>query len=287
MSAVDGSRVQIPVLTQPGDIGPERRILVDNEDEIRKVRDARWRLGRGGLQVQEEEDIDASKCEAARDQVIAWCVNHNPRSEMEAWRAATRSAKIITELLKEVTGDRDFTCTSEMWQAAIRVRDELLIPAAQKLGEERGKRIWKICLEKELEVRLCFQGIQASNGHQAKTLLRETGIDATEEEWEKATCIIRRRRGARPPRVTVTMKVRPNACLQRLVLGLQMVGQHKPEVWVCRPEEHPGRVTTLIQEPETGGHCLRSWTKIYDMLGVPEHLQRDRQRRAHVRDAKR
>jgi len=275
MSAVDGSRVQIPALTQPGDIGPERRILVDNEDEIRKVRDARWRLGRGGLQVQEEEDIDASKCEAARDQVIEWCVNHNPRSEMEAWRAATRSAKIITELLKEVTGDRDFTCTSEMWQAAIRVRDELLIPAAQKLGEERGKRIWKICLEKELEVRLCFQGIQASNGHQAKTLLRETGIDATEEEWEKATCIIRRRRGARPPRVTVTMKVRPNACLQKLVLGLQMVGQHKPEVWVCRPEEHPGRVTTLIQEPETGGHCLRSWTKIYDMLGVPEHLQRE------------
>ena len=54
-----------------------------------------------------------------------------------------------------------------------------------------------------------------------------------------------------------------------------MVGQHKPEVWVCRPEEHLRCVTTLRQEPETGGHCLWSWTKIYDMLGVPEHLQRD------------
>ena len=99
--------------------------------------------------MQEEEDKDASKCESARDKVIEWCVNHNPRSEMEAWRAATRSTKAITELLKEVTGDRDFMCTSEMCQAAIRVRDELLIPAAQKLGEERGKQIWKMCLEKE------------------------------------------------------------------------------------------------------------------------------------------
>ena len=267
--------MQIPSLTQPGGISPERRILVDNDEEIRKVRDARWRLGRGDLQVREEEDKDASKCEEARDRVIEWCVQHNPRSDMEAWRAATKSAKVVTELLREVTGDKDFTCTSEMWQAAIRVRDELLIPTAQKLGEERGQRIWTMCLEKEPEVRLCFQGIQASNGHHAKTMLKEAGIDATEEEWERAKCIIRRRRGARPPRVAVTMRVRPNTCLQQLVLGLRMVGQHKPEVWVCRPEEHLRCVTTLMQEPETGGHCLWSWTKIYDMLGVPEHLQRE------------
>ena len=55
----------------------------------------------------------------------------------------------------------------------------------------------------------------------------------------------------------------------------RMMGQHKPEVWMCRPEEYLRCVTTLIQEPETGGHCLWSWTKIYDMLGVPEHLQRE------------
>ena len=95
-----------------------------------------------------------------------------------------------------------------------------------------------MCLEKEPEVRLCFQGIQAawnqaSNGHHAKTLLKQAGIDATEEEWERAKCIIWLRRGVRPPRVAVTMRVRPNTCLQQLVLGLRMVGQHKPEIWVC------------------------------------------------------
>ena len=186
-SEVDGSRMQIPALTQPGDIGSECRILVNNDEEIRKVKDARWRLGRCCLQALEEEDKDVSKCEEARDRVIEWCVQHNPRSDMEAWRAATKSAKVVTELLREVTGDRDFTCTSEMWQAAIRIRDELLIPTAQK-------RVWTMCLEKEPEVRLCFQGIQASNGHHAKALLKEAGIDATEEEWERAKCIIRRRR---------------------------------------------------------------------------------------------
>jgi len=179
-SEVDGSRMQIPALTQPEGISPGRRILVDNDEEIRKVRDARWRLGRGDLQVREEEDKDASKCEEARDRVIEWCVQHNPRSDMEAWRATTKSAKVVTELLREVTGDRDFTT---------------------------------MCLEKEPEVRSCFQGIQASNGHHAKTMLKEAGIDATEEEWERAKCIIRRRRGARPPRVAVTMRVRSNTCL--------------------------------------------------------------------------
>jgi hypothetical protein len=78
-----------------------------------------------------------------------------------------------------------------------------------------------------------------------------------------------------PPLAAVTMRVRPDANLQQLVLGHRMVGQHKPEVWVCRSEEHLRCVTTLTQEPLTGGHCLRSWTKIYDILGVPEHLQRE------------
>ena len=54
-----------------------------------------------------------------------------------------------------------------MWQAAIHIRDDLLIPLAQKLGEERGQRIWTTCIEKEPEVRLwlCFQEIQASSKH--------------------------------------------------------------------------------------------------------------------------
>jgi hypothetical protein len=32
-------------------------------------------------------------------------------------------------------------------------------------------------------------------------------------------------------------------------------------------------VTTLVPDPVVGGHCLRSWTKVYDMLGIPEALQ--------------
>ena len=65
-----------------------------------------------------------------------------------------------------------------MWQAAICIRDELLIPLAQKLGEERGQRIWTNCIEKEPEVRLCFQGIQASSKHQAMAKLKDAEIDA-------------------------------------------------------------------------------------------------------------
>jgi hypothetical protein len=194
---------------------------------------------------------------------------------MEAWRATTTSAKAITDLLKATTGDKDFTCTSEMWQMAICVRDNLLIPMAQKLGEERGQRIWTACVEQKSEVILCFQGIHASSIHQALALLKEAEITVEEEEWQRATCIIRHRRGARPPIVSVTLRVKPNNHLHQLLLGHQRVGQHKIEVWVCREEEHLWCVTRLVQDPVSQGHCLRSWTKVYDMLGVPEALQRE------------
>jgi hypothetical protein len=55
----------------------------------------------------------------------------------------------------------------------------------------------------------------------------------------------------------------------------QRVKQDKVEVWVCRDEEQLGSVTTLVPDPVVGGHCLRSWTKVYDMLGIPEALQRE------------
>jgi hypothetical protein len=45
-------------------------------------------------------------------------------------------------------------------------------------------------------VELCFQGIQVTSRHQAKSILRDSGLDSTEEEWERATCVIRHRRGA-------------------------------------------------------------------------------------------
>jgi hypothetical protein len=40
-------------------------------------------------------------------------------------------------------------------------------------------------------------------------------------------------------------------------------------------EENLWCVTTLVQDPAAESHCLRSWTKMYDMLGVPEALQRE------------
>jgi hypothetical protein len=97
-SEVDGSRMQIPTLTQPGGIGPERRILVDNDEEILKIRDARWRLSRSCPQTLEGEDKDATKCEEARDRVIEWCVQHNPRSDIKGSLGKSRNLEVYTEV---------------------------------------------------------------------------------------------------------------------------------------------------------------------------------------------
>jgi hypothetical protein len=58
-----------------------------------------------------------------------------------------------------------------------------------------------------------------------------------QEQIKDIIIIIRRRRGARPPLAAVTVKVRSNIPLHQLLLGHRTVGQHKPEVWVCRAEE--------------------------------------------------
>jgi hypothetical protein len=242
---------------------------------IANVRHERWQLSKIRRQALEDEDRDAKKCEEARDKVLEWCENHDPRSSLEAWRAAGSCAKAVTELLRTTTGDADFNCTSEEWQVAIRVRDELLLPMAQILGEERGQRIWKASIEEESEVQLCFQGIQASTKHQAITLLRDAGIDAGDEEWQRATCAIRRRRGARPPLAAVTLLVRPNEPLHQLLVDQRRLGQDKIEIWRCREGEQLQNVTTLIQDPEAGGHSLRSWTRIYGLLGISEAIQRE------------
>jgi hypothetical protein len=267
--------VQAPTLVQPGGSGEQRRMLVDDENVIANVRHELWQLSKIRRQALEDEDRDAKKCEEARDKVLEWCENHDPRSSLEAWRAARSCAKAVTELLRTTTADVDFNCTSEEWQVAIRVRDELLLPMAQILGEERGQRIWKACIEKEPEVQLCFQGIQASTKHQALTLIRDAGIDAGDEEWHRATCAIRRRRGARPPLAEVTLLVRPNEPLRQLLVGQRGLGQDKIEIWKCREGEQLQNVTTLIQDPEAGGHSLRSWTRIYGLLGISEAIQRE------------
>jgi len=61
----------------------------------------------------------------------------------------------------------------------------------------------------------------------------------------------------------------------QLLVDQQRINQDKVDVWVCREEEQLGCVTTLVQDPLAEGHCLRLWTKVYDMLGVPEALQRE------------
>jgi hypothetical protein len=84
-----GSRVQVPTLMQPGSSGTQRGILIDDEDVIARVRSERWQLSKTRQEALEEIDKDVTKCEEARDRVLEWCVHHNPRSNMEAWRAAT------------------------------------------------------------------------------------------------------------------------------------------------------------------------------------------------------
>ena len=164
---------------------------------------------------------------------------------METWMAETASAKAITELLQTTRDDNDFVCTREMWQAAVRVRNDLLVPLAQKLSAERGHRIWTTCIEGVQEITLCFQGIQATSRHQALALLKDAEVCATDGEWERATCTIHRRRGARPPLAAVTVKVQPNASLYRLLIDQQRVKQDKVEVWVCRDEEQLGVIMIL------------------------------------------
>jgi hypothetical protein len=105
---------------------------------------------------------------------------------------------------------------------------------------------------------LCFQGIQTTGLHQATTMLKEAGVDAQEEEWERAKCIVRHRRCARPPMAAVTLRVKLNCPLQEILLGQQTVGQDKIAVWVCRDEEQLSCVTTLVQDPEVNCYCLRS-----------------------------
>ena len=72
--------VQAPTLAQPEGSGALRKILVDDEGVIASVRHERWQLSQIRRQALEDEDKDAKKCEDARDKVLEWCENHDPRS---------------------------------------------------------------------------------------------------------------------------------------------------------------------------------------------------------------
>ena len=119
------SRVQIPILLQPGGAREQKSILIDNEEVIASVKNERWRLSRNLQKALEADEKNAAKCKEARDKVLEWYIQHNPRSSMETWRAEAVSAKAVTELLQTITGNNDFVCTREMWQAAIQARDDL------------------------------------------------------------------------------------------------------------------------------------------------------------------
>jgi len=79
--------VQDPTLAQPGSPGEQRGVMVDNDDVIANVRIERCQLKKIRQQALEDNDREANKCEEARDKVLEWCANHNPRSSMEARRA--------------------------------------------------------------------------------------------------------------------------------------------------------------------------------------------------------
>ena len=148
-------------------------------------------------------------------------------------RSAGVGPRLVSRLQHLTTGDVDFNCTSEEWQVAIRVRDELLLSMAQILGEERGQRIGKACIEKEQEVQLCFQGIQASTKHKSLTLLRDAGIDAGDEEWQRATCVIRRRRGSTWKANNFEMSL-PSSKTQKLEATAFGLGQGSMVCWGSR-----------------------------------------------------
>ena len=73
----------------------------------------------------------------------------------------------------------------------------------------------------------------------------------------------------------MTLLVRPNEPLHHLLVGQRSLGHDKIEVWRCREGDQLQNVTTLVQDPETGGHSLRSWTRIYSLLGISEAMQRE------------
>ncbi len=150
-------------------------ILVDNEELIASVKNERWRLSRNLQKALEADEKNAAKCEEARDGVLEWCIQHNPRSSIETWRAEAASAKAVTELLQTITGNNDFVCTREMWQAAIQVKDDLLVKIAQKRGAERGQRTWTTCIESEPEILLCFQGNPSDQQTSSTSAAEECG----------------------------------------------------------------------------------------------------------------
>jgi hypothetical protein len=106
------SRVQIPILLQPGGRGAreQKSILTDNEEVIASVKNERWRLSRNLQKALENNYKNATKCEEARDGVLEWCIQHNPRSNMEAWRAEAASAKAVAELLHTITRGATKVC---------------------------------------------------------------------------------------------------------------------------------------------------------------------------------
>jgi hypothetical protein len=77
--------------------------------------------------------------------------------------------------------------------------------------------MWTFCIEPWEAVKFFFQGIQAVCRHQASSMLKGAGVEASEEEWTRAECSIRQRRGAKPPTAAVTVVVKPNKALKQIL----------------------------------------------------------------------
>jgi hypothetical protein len=64
--------------------------------------------------------------------------------------------------------------------------------------------------------------------YQATSMLKDAGMEATEEEWTRAELAIRQRRGARPPTAAVvTVMVKPNQDLNQILQGQQTACQDR------------------------------------------------------------
>ena len=249
-------------------------ILVDDSGVQDRVQAARRQHSIVSAQLPEEEQEDSRRCEDARDEVIQWIAENKPQTTAEERRVTEHMARVATKLLSEL-GHKDQTCTREGWEQGAKVCNEVLVPLAIRLGEERGQRLWDSCVQPHAFVRVCFQGIGATGCSEAIAMLRTAGVETTASEWTRATCCIRRRRGVAPPTAAVTMVVQPNENLRQILRGRQQVGPGPVATQVVRSEDQLANYSTLVRDTRESASNLRTWTKVCSLMGVSEVHMRE------------
>jgi hypothetical protein len=93
--------------------GQELSASTEMDSVIDQVKTERWMLRKKQHQPSEADSQEASACEAARDQLIQWCMNCNPSSFLESWQTFGGNDKIVTELQQKTTGEGNVSCSRE------------------------------------------------------------------------------------------------------------------------------------------------------------------------------